>query len=200
MRYWQRCAKKGYEDHKRVANLVKMKNNIFGIPPIIIPVFMVMVSQLSPGDEPVSASVGFGLAGLASLLYTYLGLGSRMQQHLSCAAQYEEIASRIQFELVRRADNRRPVDLFFTEISVKMQILNRDAPDVLVCDFPFCLMSMKYHPEDEEDFTPPVFESVLMASLARMPTTSSSSSTEMQDFSEDIQEEREPSEASTSVP
>ncbi len=160
MLHWRQHAVRSANEHKRVGNLVRMKHNMLGIPPVLIPSIMVFIVQLVPMQEKIISSTCFVATALCSLLYTHLDLGSRMTRHIAFAAQWDDLVAKIEYQMSLPRSERAEPDAFFLKTSDKVRTLSKDAPNTLVCDFPFCCISRKFEEEVAFDITPP-FEIVL---------------------------------------
>lgn len=113
---------------------IKSNHNVFGLPPIIIPLVMTYLSQLM-GENTKITGLMFLLSGLSGAIYKWLNLGEKYTLHFQYATKYQDIIFKINSELARDRKFRRPADVFITEIMSSMNHLNQSAPDIPTCLF-----------------------------------------------------------------
>ena len=137
IKHWRSHAIKMSEMHENAGYYVKGKHNIFGLPPIIIPLTMTYVSQILPEDQirkdVIINGLMFLLSGLSGAVYKWLNLGEKYALHFQYSARYDDIITAIDTELSRQKKFRRPADVFITEIRCKIDNLNHTSPDFPMC-------------------------------------------------------------------
>lgn len=145
---WREDAMKEVQKHQEEGDRVKRRHNYLGLPPILLPLAMTALSPFLDLDSTTGKMVTSGfflISGLSSALYKWLDLGQLYEAHYSFSARYNDIVSTIDAELARQKNFRRSADAFVTEIKVKMEGLNRDAPNIEV---PGCCAKRTQEVED----------------------------------------------------
>ena len=159
IKHWRSHAIKMSEMHENAAYYVKGKHNMFGLPPIILPLSMTFISQIIPEEHTSTIVNGamFLLSGLSGAVYKWLNLGEKYALHFQYSARYDDIITAIDTELSRQKKFRRPADVFVTEIRCKIDNLNHTSPEFPMCclESPaiFCCMAK----EKQIDTAPQMF-------------------------------------------
>lgn len=131
---WREHAVTSSELHEKAAYSIKIKHNIFGLPPVFIPLVMTFVSQTIPMEkEQFTTGIMFLISGLSGAVYKWLNLGELYTLHFQYAARYDDIITSIDSEMSRQKKFRRAADAFVTELRAKLDNLNQTAPDFPLC-------------------------------------------------------------------
>ena len=131
---WKEKAEKASIVHNGAGLSNKYKHIITGLPVIIIPsIFAPLTAALgsgSPGIEYVSM-VGFITTGIMGGINGLFGFNQNHQRHMDFSARYSDIASDIQYELLKQRNHRNiPPDQFLMRVQMKMDNLNAQAPNL----------------------------------------------------------------------
>ncbi len=160
--FWRQRAIDDANDHRRAFSLENSKRNVLSIPPVLIPSVLVFVSQLVPGPVPTALNaVLMVVSALCSALNTHLNLGKLTTKHNHYAANFTDLVTSIDAQLVLPRGNRKPYADFCSKIQTKIRVLNKDAPATNNADWPWCFVSRKY--KKEKEFECPPFEAVLQS-------------------------------------
>jgi hypothetical protein len=138
VKHWRVHSIKMSELHEKAGYYVKSKHNIYGLPPIILPLTMSFVSQIIPDEEHTGTLVNglmFLVSGLSGAVYKWLNLAEKYALHFQYSARYDDLITSIDSELSRQKRFRQPADTFITEIRCKIDNLNHTSPE-----FPACCM------------------------------------------------------------
>ena len=135
---WREHAVTSSELHEKAAYSIKIKHNVFGLPPVLVPLTMTFVSQIIPEEkETFTSGLMFLISGVSGAIYKWLNLGELYTLHFQYAARYDDIITSIDSELSRQKKFRRAADAFVTELRAKIDNLNQTAPDFPICSLNF---------------------------------------------------------------
>jgi hypothetical protein len=103
----------------------RWKHIVFGMPAPIATLVTAAVAGLWQSEDARYFVVPLTcVAAVFSVVHTYLDMGGRAQQHWNFSARYGSVANRIDMQLCRDIDFRRPADEFVTEVMVEVGNLN----------------------------------------------------------------------------
>lgn len=128
-RRWSRACMVAAQNHQRAGYISRVRHIVFGLPAPVMALVTTAVSALWDNPEvryfvvPATA-----IAAVLSVIHTSLDMGGRAQRHWDFAARYGSIASKIDSQLVRDVDFRRPADEFIAEVRTEIGNLNAYAP------------------------------------------------------------------------
>ena len=145
---WRFHSIKLSELHEKAAYSIRMKHNVFGLPPVFIPLIMTFVSQIVPRDKAIVSGAMFLVSGLSGAVYKWLNLGEQYTLHFQYSARYDDIVTAIDSELSRQPKFRRAADAFVTEIRSKIDHLNQTSPDFPTC----CNFGCFFNTNDEYEY------------------------------------------------
>lgn len=149
---WKMHASRLSELHEKAAYTIKFKHNIFGLPPVFIPLIMTYISQVIPlENEAVVSGVMFLVSGISGAIYKWLNLGEQYALHFQYSARYDDIITSIDSELSRQKRFRRAADAFVTEIRAKIDNLNQTSPEFPMCCYNCHCTSSDIDNEEEEE-------------------------------------------------
>lgn len=150
-REWADFCGKKHAAHEKAGYGARAKHVIFGLP---MPIVTIIVSVVTPlwdsSDSKYFVAPATGLAGIFGAIHTFLNMGGVAQRHWDYAARFNAIKSKIDRELARDIDFRRPADEFMAETRVEIGNLEGTAPQLpgRCCG---CLPPLKEEEEQEED-------------------------------------------------
>lgn len=130
-RQWRNVCEDMSLKHDKAGYGARMKHWIFGLPSPIATLVCSAVAALweSPDARffivPVTC-----LAAIFSVVHTFLDMGGKAQRHWDYSARYGGICSKIDVQLVRDVDFRRPADEFIAETRTEIGNLNSNAPQL----------------------------------------------------------------------
>lgn len=133
---WKTHAIRLSELHEKAGYTIKLKHNIFGLPPVFIPLIMTYISQIIPADnERTINGALFLISGISGAVYKWMNLAEQYALHFQYAARYDDIITSIDSEMSRQKRFRRAADAFVTDIRCKIDNLNQTSPDFPVCGY-----------------------------------------------------------------
>lgn len=149
---WKYHASRLSELHEKAGYLIKFKHNLFGLPPVFIPLIMTFITQIIPeGSESIVSGGMFLVSGISGAIYKWLNLGEQYALHFQYAARYDDIITSIDSELSRQKRFRRAADAFVTEIRAKIDNLNQTSPEFPMCHYNCNCCNSKNFDDDDDD-------------------------------------------------
>lgn len=131
VREWAKEAKQAIKEHYINGKAHKLKHQIVGLPAIIIPsVMSVLTPSLSwYGPIVYINAAAFAVTATLALVHGFYKFDLRYQQHMDYSARYYDILSDIKYEMVRSREFRTPMDEFLTRLQMRLDTLAFYAPD-----------------------------------------------------------------------
>lgn len=107
----------------------KAKHVILGLPGPIIALIVAAVAALWDDQDSRYFVVPFSLVGAVfNAVHVFLALEGKAERHWMFSALYGGVVSKIDAQLCRDPDYRRPADEFMAEINSEVGFLNGNAP------------------------------------------------------------------------
>lgn len=130
-RQWRNVCEDMALKHDKAGYGARVKHFVFGLPaPITALVTTAVVSLWDSEDSKYFVVPATCLAAILSTVHTFLDMGGRAQRHWDYSARYGGICSKIDVQLVRDVDFRRPADEFIAETRTEIGNLNSNAPQL----------------------------------------------------------------------
>lgn len=130
-RRWRKACNENAKAHDKAGYKANYKHIIFGLPAPVASLVTSAVAALWDSEDSVYFIVPVTcLAAVFSLVHMMLNMAGRAQKHWDYSARYGGIASKIDIQLVRDVDFRRPADEFLAETRQEIGALNGNAPQL----------------------------------------------------------------------
>lgn len=134
-RQWAIDCKENSELHRKASLKNKMLYYTFGIPAIVIPIFMSSTNQFyeTKSSTEVSIiinSVGYFLTGMLNGVNTFVNFSSLYERHNNCEYRYNELYTDIQSVLIKPKRDRIPADVCLETFKLKYEHIKENAPDL----------------------------------------------------------------------
>lgn len=130
-RRWKKSCVSAAKAHDAAGYKARSRHIIFGLPAPVTALATAAVSALwESEDARYFVVTSTTIAAVFSAVHTFLDMGGRAQRHWDFSARYGGIASKIDYQLVRDVDFRRPADEFLAETRQEIGALNANAPQL----------------------------------------------------------------------
>ena len=133
-RFWADECKENSEKHRKASRKNKILYNVFGIPAIIIPIFMSSVNQFYEKQSTEVAilvnSIGYFLTGMLTGINTFVNYSSLYERHNNSEYRYNELYTDIQSVLIKPKRDRIPADVCLETFKLKFEHIKEFAPDI----------------------------------------------------------------------
>lgn len=130
-RRWKKSCASAAKAHDAAGYKARTRHIIFGLPAPVTALATAAVSALwESEDARYFVVTSTTIAAIFSAVHTFLDMGGRAQRHWDFSARYGGIASKIDYQLVRDVDFRRPADEFLAETRQEIGALNANAPQL----------------------------------------------------------------------
>lgn len=132
-------AKTNAEQHQRCGFVYQCYHNLFGLPTVIIPVFMTPINMIFPDkqddcDETDISTLdylnafSFLTLGIFTSINQFFKFAERYQTHFAFENLYNDIKTDIDTELVKARQFRTASDVFITKIQMRLDHAEYSAP------------------------------------------------------------------------
>lgn len=131
--HWALECKELSKKHNKQGRRHKCLYHSFGIPSVVIPVFMASINQLLGDQHEVSIivnSIGFLLTGTITGIMTFLNFSSKYEKHFYTEIRYNELYTDIQSLLIKPKRNRIAADVALEQYKLRFEHINEYAPDL----------------------------------------------------------------------
>lgn len=131
VREWAKEATQGIKEHYILGKSFKFKHHAVGLPAILVPAVMGIVSATFSWYEPIVYinTAAFAVTAVLTGVHGFYKFDLMYQKHMDYSARYYDILSDIKSEMVRSREFRRPMDEFMTRIQMRLDTLVFYAPD-----------------------------------------------------------------------
>jgi len=125
----QKEAKEKSKQQHEKGNKNKNMYYIFAIPPILIQATMTFVLPFVKNNDWVP-QLAFMITTILTSIAAFMNYGEKYGINYSFEKDYETIVSMIHQKMSSSRKFRGPADIFTTEIRLRMEFLNHEAPNV----------------------------------------------------------------------
>lgn len=133
-RFWAEECKENSEKHRKASRKNKILYHAFGIPSIIVPIFMSSVNQFYEKQSTEVAiivnSIGYFLTGMLTGINTFVNYSSLYERHNNSEYRYNELYTDIQSVLIKPKRDRIPADVCLETFKLKFEHIKEFAPDI----------------------------------------------------------------------
>lgn len=117
--------------HDIAGNKARTKHIVFGLPAPITSIVTACVAGLWVSPDAVFFILpATALATVFSVVHVFFDMGGKAEKHWGFSARYGGVASKIDLQLARDVDFRRPADEFMAETGTEINNLNANAPQL----------------------------------------------------------------------
>jgi hypothetical protein len=116
---WRDQAQSASDGHNAAGKKNKFKHVVFGLPSVLLPIIFSPVSIALENDPslPYVSMVGFIATGLFGAIDNFFNYSGKTSEHMNYSAQYADIVSDIDYELVQGREYRVDSDRFLMKIN-----------------------------------------------------------------------------------
>lgn len=125
-------------DHKRCGFMYQCWHNLFGLPTVIIPVFMTPFNMIFKeedkcDDESIGVSeyinaLSFLILGIFTTVNQFFKFAEKYQSHFQFENVYNDVKTDIDCELVKARRFRSPSDVFIAKMQMRMDHADSMSP------------------------------------------------------------------------
>lgn len=115
------------EKHYRTGKKQQKLYDILSIPPIILPIIMSGLTDVSK-EFPLVNTFCFITVGVLSAMNSFLNLGKNSQENFDYESKFTELVNEINLELVKPKKYRIACDVFLERVTLKYNQLVKDEP------------------------------------------------------------------------
>ena len=129
---WQSRSRQRRDKHLILSKRMFISNIISSIPPIIIPIVMVFVSQavVDPQTNKLISGIAFLISGISSALNQFFRFERMSQQHKIAADRYSEAIDALEFDMTRNEKFRIPADVMLERLKYQTTYLRFYSPSL----------------------------------------------------------------------
>jgi len=118
--------------HQKLSNIFYIKHVIYSLPQILIPTFLIFITQLDLGynELKVISGSGFLITGTLSGVYNFFNFNVKSQKHDNASIMYNTLKEYINTNLHRSDNYRIPSDVFVSYIRNEKKNLEKFSPSI----------------------------------------------------------------------
>lgn len=118
-------------EHYKKGQWCQIVRNLWGLPPIIIPLLMAPFTQTFKKTDKTSyiSMAAFMLSGITSSIGQYFNYGKKSEQHFNTAAYYADLITDIKEEMAKSRNNRREAAVAMSTFKMRFDIIGSQAPN-----------------------------------------------------------------------
>jgi hypothetical protein len=124
------CVNKS-EFHERQGKYFKWKNQLYGLPAILIPIVitpLVLILNISPITAEIVSTSSLIATGVFNGVHRFFDFQKKSFQHLEYSGKYNELKTFIEVELAKEREYRFDADRFIEITQAKIDFLNQTEP------------------------------------------------------------------------
>ena len=125
---WINESKKKVDFHKKKEKYCKMKNIIFSVPCIVIPIISSGLSGILPCNS-LENSILMMIVGILSCVNTFFDFGKKEERHGIFANRYFTLINEVESELSKPKRDRIACDLYLEKIKQNYNTLHLTEPN-----------------------------------------------------------------------
>lgn len=104
------------EEHNKLSRIYKLKHTIYGLPPLLVPLFCGCLIQIMDNEHNIRivSSIGFLLTGVCSSIYRFLNLSQLSERHNNFASFYNNLINKIENKKLTEEEIR--IELYYLDL------------------------------------------------------------------------------------